>query len=714
MKKITLSIIAAFTFASLAANPVDPQTARKAATNFLRYAAGQDNQHSLTDISSATPFNGLFIFSVDDDKGFVIVAGDNATEPIIAYSLSGNFDPNNIPPHVASWMHNYEKEIIFNRQYEPTKSVASQWYSLLNGSFNPTGKAAIEPMLTTTWNQSPYYNALCPYDSAGGGRAVCGCTATATAQIMKYFNHPTTGYGSCTHSHQLGNLFADYGNTTYLWDSMPNSLNANSSEVQVDAVATIIYHVGIAVSMDYKASGSGGKTASYGNGGEPSSENAFKYNFKYSPYVWTAFRIDYDLSDWKALMKNELNNGRPILYAGYDELQAGHAFVLDGYNNIGLFHINWGWGGSYDGYYKLNDLNPHENSYTTGYHFDLFATATIGIEPFDGFDENSVTVVTVDKEEIYGAQGSVTGEGSYNFGDTITLFASADNEFTRFVQWSDGCKYNPRRTVATGGNIAFTAQFAPARGDLFHYHTSDNAMNRASNVPAGLGADSVWGIKIPASGLQPHHNLTAVRFMGRYIGTHTLSIYTGDDAPTSLLYSSTFVDSIDYPFSWYTHTLENPVAIDATRPIWIVLKCTDVDTPGVFSIYGGNPYSLLVGDDMHPWNGQESWMQSVTPFSWMIEGLFEWDGTEGLAINTVSQETSLRIFPNPASDKVSIHTDGFANNAVVRIIDLSGHTCYSAPLGDSHSLSLSDFAQGVYFVIVSDQLRSSIGKLVVQ
>ncbi len=702
MKTLYAFLSALLISAVVFANPVDVQTARKAAHTFLQSTGYNAHKEEMVDITASTPFTEFYVFTVNKGQGFILVSGDDNTEPILGYSLHNPFVPAAMPEHVRAWLHGYELEIQHNRTHAKSCTEAQrQWQRLLSGEVPPAVKATVGPLLTTTWNQSPYYNALCPYDSAYNARAVCGCTATATAQIMKYFNHPATGYGSCTYTHKrLGELSADY-NVDYQWDSMPTALNAYSSDAQINAVATLIYHIGVAVSMDYSANGSGGKTASYGYGGEPSSENAFKYNFKYSPYVWTAFRIDYTVDEWKALMKNELNNNRPILYAGYDERQAGHAFVIDGYNNYGLFHLNWGWGGNADGDFRITNLNPND------YNFNLFATATIGIEPYNGWDTVGQTTVNATVEGIRGASaadGIVTGSGSYAFGDTITMLATATNEGTRFVQWSDGCKYNPRVTVATGGEVSFTAQFAPMRCDTMRYFTSDNSMNRASNVTPGLGTDTVWGIKLPAASLRNHQLLSDVVFMGRKAGTHTLTVYTGTDHPEAVAYQATFFDSLDYAYTFYTHHLSQPVAVDGTESLWIVLKCTDVDTPGVFSIYGGNPNGLLAGEDLHSLNASSL-------FSWMIEGRFTWDG---VGIEDVSpSEFEVLLSPNPAKGKVRVTLPGLSDVAVLQVYDMGGRLVRQFSVSDP-TTDIEGLAPGMYVVKVSTPTFSTAQKLVVQ
>lgn len=719
MKKSVLIIVfLTFTLTSsfigtLRANPVDPTTAHKAAAMLLAYLDPSKASATLNDITAATPLTGMYVFAIGKEEGFIVVAADDNTDPIVAYSLENPFPKGDMPPHVRAWYRGYEQKIEANSYNEGKEAATARakWRDLLIGNMHKSAKASIPRMIRTQWDQEPLYNELCPYDSAARRRPPAGCTAIATAQIMKYFEHPTTGYGSGAYHHwRFGDLTANYGETTYDWDNMPVLLNNNSSDAQINAVSTLVYHVGVAVHMAYKIGGSAGKTASYGYGGEPSSENAFKYNFRYSPYVWTAFRIDYTLEDWEALMLNELEYNRPILYAGYDEVQSGHAFVIDGYNaNTDKFHFNWGWGGKYDGYCSLDNLNPSSTTQgPSSYHFDLFATATIGIEPYALWSEVSQTTVLTATQGINGAlqsDGTVSGAGTYQFGDTIVLTATATNEHSRFVQWSDGCRYNPRVTVATGGEVSFTAQFAPVQGNLVRYHTCDNAMNRASNLPDGLGCDSVWGIKISAASLSAGSTLNAIRFMGRKAATHTLTILAGTNAPEEELYSSTFFDSLDYEYTFHTHLLPSPIAIDGSKSLWIKLKCTEIDTPAVFSIYGGNPNSMLVGDDLT--SRGEEWK-----FSWMIEALFDGNSTAGITV-AGSESGHMHLSPNPTNSTVTINE--IKPGSAIEIFDMSGRLCRSlTATSERVVVSVADLMPGMYIVRSCNNEGMGTAKLIVK
>ena len=689
---------------------VSTQEAQQVATTLMK-ALGHDTKTGFTPMES--PFAELHVLTAGDEC-FVILAADKNTEPILGYSTENGISMTGMPSNLRLWLEGYAAAVRHNSGHPdlPTSRQArDKWQRLANGDASAlrTGgtKPNISTKLKTTWNQSPRYNKFCPYDTATSTLTVSGCTAVATAQIMKYFNHPATGYGHGEYSHKnYGLLTADYG--TYVWDSMPKELNSSSSEGQIDAVATLIYHCGVSVHMNYNPGGSAGKTAAYGYGGDAASENALKYNFKYSPYVWTAFRCDYNDSDWKDLMLKELQDDRLILYAGYDEVQAGHAFVVDGYRSMdGTFHINWGWGGSADGCFLITGLNPGT------YNFNLFATATIGITPYDDFGQD-VTTVSTAADGIRGAtatDGSVSGAGTYNFGDTIVLTATANNAHTRFSQWSDGCRYNPRSTVATGGEVSFTALFEPLTVDTIGYFTTGNAMSRAANIPEGLGTDSVWGIRIDASAIKAGSTLDAIRLMGRKQATHTLTIYGGTDSPDEVLYEDSFFDTLDYDYTFHTHHLSSPLHLDGARSLWIKLKCTEVDTPAVFSIWGGNPDGMLVGDNLER---RDDWK-----FSWMVEALF----SNNLAIDNPQLSTlnpQLSIYPNPARNSVRISISPTVNNCVpavdnqLTLTDICGRIVEQCTVnGDITELDVSHLPNGVYFVKLDTSTHTTVKKLVI-
>jgi len=248
-------------------------------------------------------------------------------------------------------------------------------------------------LLTTTWDQNCYYNQKCPYDEQvpSEPKDYCnhvpnGCAAVAMAQIMKYWEYPTNGTGShgyydgATQPQEYGYQFADFGATTYNWAAMPNVLTGGAaiestkySTNSIDAVSTLIYHCGVSVDMDYGYTGS----AAFISDGRNSLINYFNYSSTASYKL----KSNYTNSSWESLLLSSLKYKKPILYAGQGT--GAHAFVLDGYTKMqtecctyyAVFHVNWGWGGTDNGYFYLSDLTP-------GYfNFNYVQRAVVDIKP---------------------------------------------------------------------------------------------------------------------------------------------------------------------------------------------------------------------------------------------------------------------------------------------------------------------------------------------
>ena len=394
--RILLVLISLYAMVASAA-PVNPSVARLVAENFWSVNAGKNTAVSLEDVSSQCGFQELYIFTHPMGKGFVIVAADDCVQPIIAYSLSNSFVfP--LPAHVQAQLQGYEEEIAYYKSagMRATGEISELWQSMLNGSYTPRNTTSVAPMLTTTWNQSPYYNDLCP-DSAGI-HAVTGCTATATAQVMKYWNWPVTGTGSFTYTDDnFGTLTANFGATTYNWSMMPNALNSQSTTAQVNAVATLMFHVGVAIETDYGINSSGAYTNSYGYSTLSCSENALKDYFGYKNTLYSVYKDQTTSANWVSILTAEMDAGRPVIEAGRGG--GGHAFVCDGYDNNGLFHINWGWGSAYDGYFAHDALNPGgggTGSSSMG-TYNQDQSLVVGIEP-NGVLRTNVSYLTLPQE----------------------------------------------------------------------------------------------------------------------------------------------------------------------------------------------------------------------------------------------------------------------------------------------------------------------------
>lgn len=318
--------------------------------------------------STANQSSDCYIYNID--KSFVIVSAEDKTSPILAYSTESNFDLEKISPEVKWWLDEMKSAIV-NIKSNVNISTNSEWNKILIGdkSNSSADANAVSPLLQTKWNQAPYYNDKCPLDSKQGQRAVTGCVATAMAQVMKYWNYPIKGssYHQYNHSY-FGTLYANFSNTTYNWTSMSNRLTSSNDEV-----ATLMLHCGIAVDMDYSVESSGSEGATL-------VAPALINYFGYSSNTKAVDRNKYTFQNWTDLLKTELNASRPIYYQGIGS-GGGHAFVLDGFDNSGLFHVNWGWDGQSDGYFSLNALNPDALGTGGGDGgFNSNQTAVIGVE----------------------------------------------------------------------------------------------------------------------------------------------------------------------------------------------------------------------------------------------------------------------------------------------------------------------------------------------
>ncbi|MCK9411082.1 MAG: C10 family peptidase [Prolixibacteraceae bacterium] len=436
--KITLStlytVLCILSSSILYAQPININKAKEIGKNHLlrvrtsnlKLASIKQNDIQFSSVSTAVINQDTLYYVLNDtiNKGFIIVSADKRVWPILGYSLDGKFSESNQPPAFIDWMEQRKQEIahIKKNNLPIDDKTTQEWDKLSSSNSNSSLETTlVEPLLQTTWDQGCYYNSLCPSDINGKcGHVWTGCVATSMAQIMKYWNYPTTGTGSHSYSHSTyGTLSADFGSTTYQWSQMPNNVTNENS-----AVATLMYHCGVSVDMKY---GTDGSSASY------SGTTLVNY-FKYSASAEYVYRSNYSSQEWENLLKFELNSNRPIWYRG-EGWSGGHAFVCDGYRNADDFHFNWGWGGYADGYFFIGNLNPSDKYYNDnqGAVIKIFPSSTPNaVGPISGNTvvcqgQNSVnySVVAISNAASYvwtlpnGATGtSTTNSINVDFGNT--------------------------------------------------------------------------------------------------------------------------------------------------------------------------------------------------------------------------------------------------------------------------------------------------------
>ena len=289
-----------------------------------------------------------FVYNVGNNNGFVIVSGNDHAKDILAYSDEGYFDSSNVPENMKTWLSFYQSELQ-TLENLPLSAIPAQ--KLKTSDCTNTAFATnISPLLAgIKWNQSSPYNNLCPMFDATT-RCVTGCVATGMAQVMKYHSWPATGLGSKSYTSKTLNvpLTVDFSTTTYDWANMSDYYNTSSTDVQKNAVANLMYSCGVSVNMDYGKSSSASSFTM--------AKSLITY-FNYDSNIQFFQRDYYSKAEWATIIKTELNASRPVLYDG-QATTGGHLFVCDGYDANGLFHFNWGWGGSSNGYFELTVLNP--------------------------------------------------------------------------------------------------------------------------------------------------------------------------------------------------------------------------------------------------------------------------------------------------------------------------------------------------------------------
>lgn len=313
----------------------------------------------------------IYIFNLPDNQGFILVSGDDVSYPILAYSMNGNFrnDPMEWPEGFQLFLRSYQLQIEAIRKLSLVQSpeIANKWNMLSDEPFASTTQMTdVGPLLTSTWDQTCWYNAFCPADPAGScGHTVTGCGATAVGQIIRYYEYPLHGTGEYGYTHpQYGYISVNFAAATYEYDQMPDE----ATETNYAEIAKLLYHCGVACQTNYGPDGSSSHKI-------PMRDALVNY-FGYSPNADVIFKANYSDNQWKAMLRNELDHQRPIMYDGAEsEIAPGHAFVCDGYQQNDYFHFNWGWSGLYNGYFLLTDLSPGTHN------FSPFQSAIIGIFP---------------------------------------------------------------------------------------------------------------------------------------------------------------------------------------------------------------------------------------------------------------------------------------------------------------------------------------------
>ena len=433
---------------------------------------------------SSTEKAYYYVFNIGDNNGFIIVSGDDRAKDILGYSHHGIFNSDSLPPNFSTWLNLYQKEIkvLMNQPEELSYTSSVSLSPTENTTTNKTIYAtSVAPLLGgIKWDQGTPYNELCPTISTKSSeRTVTGCVATAMAQVMRYHQWPITGKGSNTYTPDgyFQALTVDFSKTTYDWKNMTETYNSLSTATEKTAIATLMYHCGVAVNMDYGFSSSASPTNM--------AKALIKY-FSYDPNIQSYHRDYYTRSEWENMLKTELNAKRPVLYAG-NSTDAGHQFVCDGYDSNDRFHFNWGWSGESDGYFELSALNPSVlgigGGTSGGFNSDqLFVigvqkpneTSVAAPYQLHLYSPLKISANSISRTNTFSINADIYNMGITNFSGSIGLALYNENGFVKLIKsysvssldtyygWS-GLEYSSSiPTDVINGNYKLYSVFLPS------------------------------------------------------------------------------------------------------------------------------------------------------------------------------------------------------------------------------------------------------------
>ena len=364
---------------------------RKAGNMRLAHKAMQNNSEEAA----------FYVFNQENNNGFVIVSADDRTaSEVLGYGENGSFDFDRINPNLRWWLSRYADEItalqtIDDSEFDQSPiRKADQVTEIKNLLKNRNGKEI-------TWYQESPYSDLCPMDERDNTRCLTGCVATAASQIMYKWEWPKKGTGTASYTwydcldddcnnYKSKTLKVEPGNTTYDWDNMlPAYEGKSATSAQKTAVATLMYHAGVAAKMGYGGDATGGSGAWTDDMGY-ALVTYFGYKLEKFVTMYASkskyqsakngnvanITAEFGVSreQIKAYFNADLEAGRPIIMGG-EGTKGGHEFVCCGRNTSNQFYINWGWEGQDNGYFELSALKPGS------YNFSSNLDAIIGLEP---------------------------------------------------------------------------------------------------------------------------------------------------------------------------------------------------------------------------------------------------------------------------------------------------------------------------------------------
>ena len=410
--------------------------------------------------------DAYYMFRNKEDNRLVVISGDQRMQSILGYTDNA-IEDNMMPDGLAELLTTYK------RQYAAlSPDCQTECKSNLN-----KGERLLK---TPDWGQWAPFNLRTPLSYP------TGCAATAMSIVMRYHQWPVMGQGSKTHIWKDSVMTADFEHTRYDWDNMPMRYDSYTT-AQAEAVSLLMRHAGIAVEMYYAAESSGARQSLV--------PGALTQHFRYAATTRLVSAADYDAATWEKMMRSEIDADRPVIYTGESTMGRGsHGFVLDGYRD-NLFHFNFGWNGSGNGYFAISAFS----STSTAFEFANQQQAVIGIKPLR---EDNCAPLTLEGEGKY--------EGFYSDLTTLTANTSVSihlSSLTALRQWNGKLRWElcdaegnvkeafDSKTVSiNGGNsqpidFSFAPSTTATKGSYLRLMACENGKEKWTFVPNAKGQE---------------------------------------------------------------------------------------------------------------------------------------------------------------------------------------------------------------------------------
>lgn len=720
-KKVCFALLAGVFCSGAMAQSVDYGTAKKIAENYCHQM--KDGKNFTVSESYTQQHNGNTVYYIFNFKegGFAVVSADEKVNPVIAYSTENTFDLQMKNPALKSWMLNYAAEIeeVMQSETKADAKIQRDWEDLKNGRpmFRQKADEAIEPLLTSTWNQDKYYNTNCPADDASEGEEAAGtaaydnhvpvgCVALATSQIIYYHRYPSKGIGSSSYSSPYGKLTANYGKTNYNYNNMSDIAKGYSYDL-----AQLINHVGISVEMAYGPDGSSSQTSK--------AVNSLRKNFGYSSSIQLSERANYSSNEsWHKLLLDNLKQGLPMIYgAGPAGGGAGHAFNCDGYDGNGKFHMNWGWAGKCNGYYDIDNMTKVDIHDLSSRH-----TIVCNIKP-----QNFTPKANDTLSGTYGSFGRGNMYNKYKAGEKLTWYICPSNAASITIDCS-------RFQTDTNDSVCIYSD--PSKSKLLASYSGNNIKGKSLLINGGTAYITFTAQSDSKGGSGFVFNYTTTMNDLNYCNTTRLlsNTYRIDDISGKISNGSDGKTYADANECYWRIEPKNATAI------WVSFDKFDLEEGDILYLYNYKAQNTINPSVINGLNNVVATYTKANPpeLGKLIEleknGLYlyfrtdndksgtGWSFNYGINVGVAACKAGIaayNVFPNPATDQLNVRVTFEANegrDAQIRMTDVLGRTVYRNVLQTSENdaelvISTSDLAAGMYILNIQTA-KGSISKKV--